>query len=80
MTNVPPIEDPPSEQDPRPRRRCRKARHVTIDSARKERERMEQVSRSKGDKRPVVIYPCGPCTQSLGRTVWHIGHEKGAQP
>jgi hypothetical protein len=69
------IQDPPAGGDPPPRRRCHKRRHYTIDSARAEMNRVEALGRAKGDQRAIDCYHCGPCSQALGRDVWHIGHQ-----
>jgi integrase len=70
------IQDPPLRGDPSPQRRCRKARHLTIESALTERDRVGALGRGSGDRRPVTAYHCDPCSQSLGRSVWHVGHER----
>jgi hypothetical protein len=65
----------PSGGDPPPRP-CRKYRHLTVDSAVQERERMEAQPRNRRGHRRLRVYHCRPCTVRLGRDVYHVGHEK----
>ena len=52
---------------------CTKHRHGTYAAAASERDRL-LTRASAGDDRPIRVYHCRPCSESLGRDIWHVGH------
>lgn len=71
--------DPSADPPPRPKR-CTKYRHLSVETAVAERGRIEPLARQRQTGRRLAVYHCRPCSEALGRDVFHLGHDaKGAR-